>query len=146
MVDTAIKTVQKIATELRPGILDDLGLMAAIEWQASEFQQRTGISCRLRSDLQIVQLDREQATAVFRIFQEVLTNIVRHAGATRVEIRIKEKAGHLYLEVKDDGRGITGEEVADPKSLGILGMRERVLLLNGEIEISGGPKRGRMFD
>ncbi|WDT75276.1 MAG: response regulator [Candidatus Manganitrophus sp.] len=142
LVDTAIKTVQKIATELRPGILDDLGLMAAIEWQASEFQQRTGISCRLRSDLQIVQLDREQATAVFRIFQEVLTNIVRHAGATRVEIRIKEKAGHLYLEVKDDGRGITGEEVADPKSLGILGMRERVLLLNGEIEISGGPKRG----
>lgn len=142
LVDTAIKTVQKIATELRPGILDDLGLMAAIEWQASEFQQRTGISCRLRSDLQIIRLDRERATAVFRIFQEILTNIARHAGATRVEIRIKEKAGHLYLEVKDDGRGITGEEVADPKSLGILGMRERVLLLNGEIEISGGPKRG----
>lgn len=142
MVDTAIKTVQKIATELRPGILDDLGLMAAIEWQASEFQQRTGIACRLHTDLQIVQLDREQATAVFRIFQEVLTNIVRHAGATRVEIRIKEKAGRLYVDIKDNGRGITAEERFNPKSLGLLGMRERVLLLNGEIRISGAPKKG----
>lgn len=142
MVDTAIKTVQKIATELRPGILDDLGLMAAIEWQASEFQQRTGIACRLHTDLQIVQLDREQATAVFRIFQEVLTNIVRHAGATRVEIRIKEKAGRLYVDIKDNGRGITAEERSNPKSLGLLGMRERVLLLNGEMRISGAPKKG----
>ncbi|TAK09280.1 MAG: response regulator [Candidatus Manganitrophaceae bacterium] len=142
MVDTAIKTVQKIATELRPGILDDLGLMAAIEWQASEFQQRTGIACRLHTDLQIVQLDHEQATAVFRIFQEVLTNIVRHAGATRVEIRIKEKAGRLYVDIKDNGRGITAEERFNPKSLGLLGMRERVLLLNGEIRISGASKKG----
>ncbi len=142
LVDLAIKTVQKIATELRPGILDDLGLMAAIEWQASEFQQRTGIGCRLYTDLQIVQLDRERATAVFRIFQEVLTNIVRHAGATRVDIRIKEKAGHLYVDVKDNGRGITEEECSDPKSLGLLGIRERMLLLNGEVGISGIPKKG----
>lgn len=142
LVDVAIKTVQKVATELRPGILDDLGLMATIEWQASEFQQRTGITCRLHSDLQAIRLDRERATAVFRIFQEVLTNIARHAGATRVEIRIKEKAGRLYLDVKDNGRGITDEEIADPKSLGILGMRERVLLLSGEMRIIGAHKKG----
>lgn len=142
LVDVAIKTVQKIATELRPGILDDLGLMAAIEWQASEFQQRTGISCRLHSDLNVIQLDREQATAVFRIFQEILTNITRHSGAAQVQIEIKEKAGHLYLDVKDNGRGIRDEEIVNPKSLGILGMRERVLLLNGEIDIHRGPKKG----
>lgn len=142
LVDVAIKTVQMVATELRPGILDDLGLMATIEWQTSDFQQRTRITCRLHSDLQAIRLDRERATAVFRIFQEVLTNIARHAGATRVEIRIKEKSGHLYLDVKDNGRGITDEEIADPKSLGILGMRERVLLLSGEMRISGAPKKG----
>jgi len=142
LVDVAIKTVQKVATELRPGILDDLGLMAAIEWQASDFQQRTGITCRLHSDLNVIQLDREQATAVFRIFQEILTNITRHSGATQVQIEIKEKAGHLYLAVKDNGRGIRNEEIASPKSLGILGMRERVLLLNGEIDIHRGPQKG----
>jgi len=142
LVDVAIKAVQKVATELRPSILDDLGLMATIEWQTSDFQQRTGITCRLQSDLQAIRLNREQATAVFRIFQEVLTNIARHAGATRVEIRLKEKAGHFYLDVKDNGRGITDEEIADPKSLGILGMKERVLLLSGEMRIIGAHKKG----
>lgn len=146
LVEGAIKTVRRIATELRPGILDDLGLMAALEWQASEFQQRTGIDCRLRSDLQEIRLNREGATAVFRIIQEILTNIARHSGATQVQIRIKEKEGNLLLEIKDNGRGISEEEISDPKSLGLLGMRERALLLGGETRISGTPHKGTQIN
>jgi two-component system, NarL family, sensor histidine kinase UhpB len=142
LIGIAIKTVQKIAMELRPGILDDLGLMAALEWQGSEFQKRTGIVCRLHSDLRNIRLDGERATAVFRIFQEILTNVARHAGAKQVKIRIREKTGHLLLNVKDNGRGITEEERSNPKSLGILGMHERALLIGGKIQISGVPQKG----
>lgn len=142
LVDIAIKTVQRIATELRPGILDDLGLMAALEWQAADFQHRTGIVCSLDSGLQEIRVDRDRATAVFRIFQEILTNIARHARATRVRIRIRESADHLFLNVKDNGGGITDDKISDPKSLGLLGMRERVLQLGGEIQIAGAPFKG----
>lgn len=142
LVDAAIKSVQKIATELRPGILDELGLLAAIRWQTSEFQKRTGLICRFRSEIQTIPLDRDRTTGVFRIFQEIMTNVARHAGATHVQIQIKEKSGHLQIDVKDNGRGITPEEMADPKSLGLLGIRERMLLLAGETEINGVPQKG----
>lgn len=142
LADSAIQTVQKIGTELRPGVLDDLGLVAAIEWQAKEFQTRTGIVCKIKADIQTIDLSRDRATAVFRIFQEVLTNIARHANATGVDIRIEAKRGQLLLIVEDNGRGISEREISSPASLGLLGMRERSLLFEGEININGLPGKG----
>lgn len=137
LADRAIQTVRKIATELRPAVLDDLGLIAAIEWQKSDFETRSGISCRIETTLEGIDFGRECATAVFRIFQETLTNVARHANATLVNVRIEEKEGQFFLHVEDNGRGISGKEISDPASLGLLGMRERALLLNGEVSISG---------
>ena len=141
-IDETIKTVRRISTELRPGILDHLGLVAAIEWQANEFQTRTGIQCTVGNSLHRTILDEELNTVFFRIFQETLTNIIRHAEATRVEVRLEEDDKRLLLEVKDNGRGITSEEIFNLKSIGLLGMRERAALLGGEIIIQGQPQRG----
>jgi signal transduction histidine kinase len=127
---------------LRPGILDDLGLTAAIEWQAQEFQTRTGVRCEFATELEDFHLDRDRATAVFRIFQETLTNIARHARATQVIVSLIERDGDLILEVRDNGRGVTTREMANPKSLGLLGMRERALVFGGEVRISGLPGAG----
>lgn len=141
-IDETIKTVRRISTELRPGILDHLGLVAAIEWQANEFQTRTGIQCTVDNSLHRTILDEELNTVFFRIFQETLTNIIRHAEATRVEVRLEEDDKRLLLEVRDNGRGITSEEIFNLKSIGLLGMRERAALLGGEITIQGQPQRG----
>jgi len=137
LVDTTIQTVREISTELRPGVLDDLGLTAAIEWQAQEFQTQTGIRCKFTSSPENITLDQDRSTAIFRIFQETLTNVARHANATRVNVRLKEKADDLILKVRDNGKGITESEISNPKSLGLLGMRERALLFGGEVKISG---------
>ncbi len=136
-IDTTIQTVRRISTELRPGILDDLGLVAAIEWQAAEFQKRTGVKCEVTSELSEPILDEELNTAFFRIFQESLTNVVRHANASRVDVRLWEQQGNLFMEIKDNGRGILEAEVSNTKSLGLLGMRERAALLRGELTVSG---------
>jgi signal transduction histidine kinase len=141
-IDATIQTVRRIATELRPGILDDLGLVAAIEWQAQEFQKRTGIECVVTSDLKDPILDQDLNTAFFRIFQETLTNIIRHAQATRVEVHLQQEESTLVLEVKDNGRGISEAELNDTRSIGVLGMRERAALLQGELQISGVPGQG----
>ena len=141
-IDETIKTVRRISTELRPGILDHLGLVAALEWQAHEFQTRTGIQCRVGNALDRTILDEDLNTVFFRIFQEMLTNITRHAGATRVEVRLAEDNGRLILEVKDNGRGITPEQISNVKSIGLAGMRERAALLGGQVTISGAPKKG----
>jgi len=137
VVDEIICTVRKIATELRPGVLDDLGLEAAIEWQIHDFQKRTGIRCELVSNLQDTRLSQDRATAAFRIFQETLTNIVRHASATRVKIKLEVSQGNLILDVQDNGRGVTTRELSGAKSLGLLGMRERAIMLDGEVTIHG---------
>ncbi len=134
LIDETIQAVRKISTDLRPGVLDDLGLEAAIEWQAKEFQRRTGILTHLYFSGE-VQLTAEQSTTIFRIFQEILTNIVRHSKATRVYIRFKQERGGLHLEVQDNGKGISKAELADPRSLGILGMMERAALLGGDLEV-----------
>jgi signal transduction histidine kinase len=141
-VDATIQSVRRIATELRPGILDDLGLVAALEWQANEFQNRTGIACHVSSTLQDTQLDADLNTAFFRIFQETLTNIMRHANATRVDVNSTQENGRLVLTVQDNGRGILPGEIKDRRSIGLLGMEERAALLGGEFEISGEPGRG----
>jgi signal transduction histidine kinase len=142
LIDTTIETVQRITTELRPGLLDDLGLIAAIEWQAEEFQSRTGIECEITIDTGNIFLDRDRSTAIFRIFQEALTNVSRHANATRVEVSLKEEENRLELKVKDNGKGIEENQIFDSKSFGLIGIRERVYLLGGEVNISGIKNQG----
>jgi len=142
LVDTTIQGVRRIATELRPGMLDDLGLVPAMEWQLQEFQKRSGIRCRFRSSLEEVALDAEETTVLFRILQEALTNVARHASATRVDVSLDEEQGYVSLRVQDNGRGITESEVSGSKSFGLLGMRERVLLRSGDFDIQGTPGQG----
>jgi len=122
--------------------LDTVGLQAALEWQANEFQTQTGIRCRVKATLELTLRDQDLNTAFFRIFQETLTNIIRHAGATRVDVRLFESGGHLVLEVKDNGRGISEAEIHNTKSIGLLGMRERAALLGGEVGVRGEPGKG----
>src|SRR6185295_6128122 len=141
-IDSTIQTVRRISTELRPGVLDDLGLVAAIEWHANEFQTRTGVQCQFTTTVKEPILDQSLNTAFFRIFQETLTNIIRHASATKVEVSLTEEGGKLVLEVKDDGRGITEGEISNTKSIGLVGMRERAALLNGEVLIKGTRGKG----
>jgi signal transduction histidine kinase len=142
LVDQTIQSVRRISTELRPGILDDLGLVAAVEWAAEEFEARTGTRCRLDLPGDDIEIDQERATAMFRIFQETLTNVARHANASEVGVRLAKENGDLTLEVHDNGRGIGEEQLTGGRSLGILGMRERVALLGGELGIIGAPQKG----
>ncbi len=142
LVDEAIQSTQRIATELRPGILDDLGLVDAVEWLAEDFQTRTGTKVQLALPEVDLAIDSERATALFRILQEALTNVSQHANATQVRIRLAEEDGILALEIRDNGRGITAEQLSAINSLGILGMRERSLLLGGEFTVSGAAASG----
>ncbi len=135
--DATIQNVRKISSELRPGVLDDLGLIAAIQWQAQDFQERTNVECRFTSSMEDIALDKECATAVFRIFQETLANIIRHAQATLVTISLRKARGRLVLSIVDNGRGIRESEIQNPRSLGLLGMKERVMLFKGELNIVG---------
>jgi len=142
LIDEAVQTVKRISTELRPGVLDYLGLAAAIEWQTKELEKRSEISFEFKSHPRDIVLDRDRSTAIFRICQEALTNIVRHAGATRVEVTLKEEPDSVILRVRDNGKGIEKEQLSDPKAFGIIGMRERARSWGGEVEISGIPGRG----
>ena len=141
-LDVTIGTVRRIASELRPGVLDHLGIAAAIEWQVQQFGAHTGIRCHadgLREDLP---LNEHQSTAVFRIFQEILTNIGRHAAATAVTVEVALDTAKLTLRVSDNGKGFDKLRLSDPKALGLLGMRERALLLGGAIDIQSRPGAG----
>ncbi len=142
LADQTILSVRRIATELRPAILDDLGLVAAVEWAAEEFEARTGTKIRLDLPDDDIVVDPQRATPIFRIFQETLTNVTRHADATRVDIRLECEFGDIVLEVRDNGRGIGDEQLSAVGSLGILGMRERAVLLGGALTISGAPGKG----
>ena len=142
LIDTTIHSVRKIASGLRPEVLDEAGLAAAIGWQTRDFQQRTGIRCKVDVPADSNGVHPDCATAVFRIFQEVLTNVARHANATRIDVLMRHDGNALVLEVKDNGKGILASDVQSPKSLGILGMRERVLPFNGRIEIDGAQGKG----
>jgi PAS domain S-box-containing protein len=135
MADAAISCVQRIATGLRPAVLDSLGLSAAVEWLCLDFQAHSGIPCRANVPEDEVPVDSETATAAFRILQESLTNVQRHAKATRVHILLRQKAGRLVLRVQDNGCGIRSEAVNNPLSIGVSGMRERALLLGGQFGI-----------
>ena len=137
LIDNTIHSVRRIASGLRPEVLDEAGLGTAIEWQVREFQKRTGIRCRVMLPEQEPILERDQATAVFRILQEVLTNVARHAHATRVDAELAVFPNELQLEVQDNGRGISEDQMRSGKSLGLLGMRERALLSGAELDIAG---------
>lgn len=141
-VGLTIQDMRRMSTELRPEVLDHLGLAAAIEWAGREFQRRTGIGCRLRAGIHDVALERDAATGLFRIFQEALANVARHAGAASVTITLREQPGAVVLELWDDGRGITEQQRAGTGSLGLLAMRERALLLGGSLDVRGVPGRG----
>jgi signal transduction histidine kinase len=129
--------VKSIITKLRPGLLDDLGLTAAIEWQANDFQRRTGIVCEVSMKPEEININPEISTAMFRIFQETLTNSARHSGATRVIVHLYRGDDSLELQVHDNGRGITSEEIKDPKSFGLIGIRERAQYWHGIVDIEG---------
>ncbi|HXM36681.1 MAG TPA: ATP-binding protein, partial [Pyrinomonadaceae bacterium] len=122
--------------------LDDLGLVEAIEWQAHQFQVRTGIIVQWDCTMENLDLSRVQSTATFRIFQEATTNILRHAQATAVNIQMKKEDGEFILTISDNGRGITDEEKSGQRTLGLLGMRERAHLIGGKIDITGSEGKG----
>jgi len=143
-VNRIIRTVRKIATELRPGILDELGVGAAIEWLGKDFRNRTGINCKVAVKGVEKISDAVLSTAIFRIVQEALTNVMRHAAASEVKVGLKKMDGALILEVRDNGIGIKEGRILDSKSLGIIGIRERVHLLGGEAVISGIPGEGTL--
>ena len=142
LVDEMIGTLREIASKLRPRTLDDLGLNAALEWQAQEFESRTGIPCRVALLREPPSLDTERSTAIFRIFQESLTNVARHAHATRVEARLEKEGDYLFFQVRDNGIGFDPQAAKSRKSFGLVGMRERALLLGGELKIEGVPGAG----
>ncbi|AOP35919.1 histidine kinase [Leptospira tipperaryensis] len=142
LVDTAIESTQRIATELRPLLLEELGLFEGIEWYGEEFQKRTGIVCTVTKTVLKSSLSKEIAIALFRIFQETLTNVARHSKATSVSVFIEEDDSFVALTISDNGIGIKEKELLDSKSLGIIGIRERAIVLGGTVEISGAQEKG----
>lgn len=141
-VDAAIRSMRKIATELRPGILDSLGLIPSIEWLAGEFERKTKIKCMVNIDLKKMKFEKDISTCFFRICQETLTNISKHAKADKVTIRISQNKNELILLITDNGKGISGRKLKNPFSMGLLGMRERANNIGGILEITGKKNKG----
>jgi PAS domain S-box-containing protein len=142
MIANGIKTVQRISSELRPVMLDVLGLAEAFEWQGQEFKKRTGIDCKITVLLMEKVVQADVSIALFRIFQESLTNVQRHSQATKVEACLVERSRNYTLTVRDNGRGITVAEIQSSQSIGLIGIRERVFILGGKMKIFGSPDRG----
>jgi PAS domain S-box-containing protein len=145
LLDETIAAVKNLSAELRPGVLDKLGLPAAVEWQCQEFARRTGLTCECHLPQNELSLNSEHATALFRILQEALTNVARHAGAGSVHVELHTAHGLATLIVRDDGRGITKEELSAPASLGLLGMRERAEGRGGTLKVESAPSGGTLL-
>jgi signal transduction histidine kinase len=139
-IDATIDQLTRLITELRPMVFPNL--LMAMEWQIEEFQKRTGLEVDFHVGVDAIPLPHDHTIAVFRIFQESLTNIARHAQASRVQVNIYENPPNLFINITDDGVGVAPEKLADTKTFGILGMRERALLFGGEVEILGAPGNG----
>lgn len=137
LLKSSVDTIRRITSELRPTILDDLGLIAAMEWQAGEYHDHTNIDCTVISDSTIEPVEKDLSTALFRAFQEALTNAARHSGASVVSATIKKDVKSLILEIIDNGRGIRPEEITAKDSFGLIGMKERFLPFDGDVEING---------
>lgn len=144
LMDETVNWVRRIAGDLRPAMLDDIGLLAAIEWETSEFQNRSGIACHLTARPPAVHLTPEAATVVFRIFKEMLTNVARHAKARHIEIRLSQTATAFSLSVCDDGCGFARETLHAGRSLGVLGMSERAASMGGKFTLHSQPNQGTM--
>lgn len=142
LIDTTVKTVRRIATQLRPSILDDLGIVATLEWQSEEFQKRSGIECKFNSNVSVINTTTEIATGFFRIYQESLTNVLRHAKATKVEAQLLYKDNLMILAINDNGIGYDAAFIEKKKTLGLLGMKERTLMMGGTYEVSSKPGQG----
>jgi PAS domain S-box-containing protein len=146
LIDTAIKTVMRLSTELRPGALDDFGLVPAIEWQINEFKKWTSLDYHFTHKPARITLDAETATTLFRIAHEALTNVIRHAEAKRVDICLRKTPRAVMLSVSDDGKGVSEAHINDSRAFGLVGMRERARLRGGEVKISGGPDKGTLVE
>ncbi|MFN0109649.1 MAG: sensor histidine kinase [Blastocatellia bacterium] len=142
LIDRTMVVMREIATELRPSILDNLGLIAAIEWHAETFQERTGIECFIRADFDDKGITDNLATAVFRILQESLTNVLKHSEATEVSISLTQSDGNLLMSVQDNGNGFSEDSINKPHAMGVIGMRERALAFSGEVNIRNAPGGG----
>lgn len=146
LIATTVNSVSRICSELRPAILDDVGLSAAIEWQAGEFTSRTGIVCNIQTEPKQIKLSEELSVAIFRIFQETLTNIVRHAQASEVDIQLRLTPHEFWMRVNDNGVGIEVDEPHKFNSFGLLGVKERVRGFNGTLTFCTGDKGGACLD
>jgi signal transduction histidine kinase len=142
LLDATIRSVSRIISELRPRLLDDLGLTAAMEWQVSDFQKRAAVAVALSIYPREILLDSERSTALFRILQESLSNVSRHSGATRIAVSLTEIDGIVELDVRDNGQGIQPKQLEDDRSFGLIGIRERARSLGGTAEILGSPGEG----
>jgi signal transduction histidine kinase len=141
LVET-MRSVRKIATQLRPSLLDNLGLVSALEWQSREFEKNFGIHCVFESLLMEPQFSTQQSNALFRIYQEALTNIARHANATQVDAVLSQEGEKFVLEIRDNGKGFRKEAMAGKKTLGLEGMNERALMIEGDFRIESTPGQG----
>jgi len=142
LIDEALQTVKRISSELRPGVLDHLGLAAAIEWQAQELEKRTQIRFEFKSSPKEIALDGGRSTTMFRICQEALTNVVRHANASKVRIILRREPGRVVLRISDNGKGIEEEQASDSEAFGVIAMRERARSWGGDVKINGIPGKG----
>src|SRR5210317_1260685 len=141
LIDKNIEDVRGMAIRLRPGVLDDLGLVDALDWYTTDFERRTEITCVFEND-NVPPLSETVATAAYRITQEAITNVARHAFASRIDVVLKVQNGILTLEVADNGLGFNSLDLSDSEGLGVAGMRERAALVNGTLEVYSQPKNG----
>jgi len=142
LTDATVASIQRIAADLRPSVLDNLGLIVALGFEAKRFEERTGLRFTMTVPDESPPMDRDVATAIFRIFQEALTNVARHANATNIEIRLRSEGDALVLEVEDNWTGISVEALGAPTALGLLGMSERAVSLGGHFYVQGAPGKG----
>ncbi|HTE32076.1 MAG TPA: sensor histidine kinase [Chryseolinea sp.] len=145
LINKTVKAVRRIVTELRPGILNYLGLVAAVEWQAKEFEKRTGIRSQILSSGNDLNLEINLSTNIFRVYQEALNNVARHAKATKVDTFLEHNDTHISLIIKDNGRGFDFNKVKTASSFGLIGMRERALMFRGELHIESNKSTGTVI-
>jgi len=142
MSDNLIKTIRRISSDLRPAIIDDIGLIAALEWKCNDFEEKMGVACHFVSTVKERKFEKHFSINAFRILQETLTNVSRHAEAKSVTVSVSENEAELFLEIADDGKGIDNENIQNTKTLGIIGMKERAALVGGKLIIEGTKNKG----